>query len=60
MLTIAKATCVLPATTFFIGIVFLGGRKKGKILIWFVEQGRMHLLLTKEALTIVVLLTCLT
>jgi hypothetical protein len=34
--------------------------EKGKILIWFVKQGRMHLLLTKEALTIVVLLTCLT
>ncbi len=34
--------------------------RKGKILIWFVQRGRMHLLLTKEALTIVVLLTCLT
>ena len=34
--------------------------EKGKILIWFVQRGRMHLLLTKEALTIVVILTCLT
>ncbi len=34
--------------------------RKGKILIWFVQQGRMHLLLTKEALTIIVILTCLT
>jgi hypothetical protein len=34
--------------------------RKGKILIWFVQRGRMHLLLTKEALTIVVLLACLT
>ena len=33
---------------------------KGKILIWFVQQWRMHLLLTKEALTIVALLACLT
>ncbi len=34
--------------------------RKGKILIWFVQRERMHLLLPKEALTIVVLLTCLT
>ncbi len=34
--------------------------QRAKILIWFVQRWRMHLLLTKEALTIVVLLACLT